>query len=475
MTRILLTFAIVAGLALLMAGNVHAGMPSKGLKIDPMLQQAIEDSAGLYQEEEPKEMFGPPIPPPEPEPRFVLPELPEFPVYVEEEPEKDLFDLQWPNEPGLMFNGMRFLPELLVKAGWNDNIYATDTRGDTDLVTYIVPSLKIEIPDIRHEFLLEGSYEVQRYLENDDEDQTNLRTKMEGALVAEHGMSVPFMVSYNKVRERREDDLTQQMSLGPLSMNELKLDLGIEFKPGKFGIAFWGKYQKDRFEDGISRLGRAPIVRRDADRDITDLQFHTSFDIDPENTLLLWGTYGQRDYDQLNYQSAGFNGPRRSSDTFGGMLSWMFDYKGFIDGHITLGVSDYNYEDPTIMDVRELVGDMEFNHYLGEFTTINLQLERSIMEDDEVIDPIILSRAGLYIDHQAWSDVLIAVGADYNFMEFNNSGRDDERWDFRVLTDYFFNNYLSFGGEYRYSLRNSEINGLDFNRNIFLLRARGRL
>lgn len=476
MTRFIFV-ALVAAVSPLFweSGCALAGTPSKGLKVDPILQQAIIESAEPEKEplaEEEVEVV--PAEPPvfEEEMAEPAPELPPPAVAAIETPARA--PISWPEEPGRRWGGLLFLPSLLVKAGLNDNLFASDTLKETDFVTHFTPRLRMEIPDIRHEVALEGEWEYRTHLEHNDENQHNLSARFGGALNAEKGFSVPFDFSWASTHEEREDDLAGQLPASPLERDDFKASGGLRVKGGSVGLALLGHYNKQRFEDGEAMVTRAPVIRRDADRDITELELNTSFDLDPENTLMLWGTYGGRDYERQNYQAGGFTGPRRDSDTFSGMLSWLFK-NPTLEGHLSLGVSDYNYESAAIDDVREFVGDIEVEHRIGSLTTVNLQLARSIDEDAEIVDPLIRSRFGFYVDHQPWEDTLLAAGADYNFIEFANSGRDDETWDFRVIADYFLNDFLAFGAEYVYTLRDSEAAGLDFNRNMILLRARGRL
>ena len=466
-----LFFALVAAGIPLLAGSGHAlaGTPSKGLKVDPLLQQALMETAApeeLLPEEEaaPVEpaIVAEEIVEPEPEP---LPEVAEPPART---------PFTWPEEPGRMWGGVKFLPSLLARTGWTSNLYASDGMEKSDFVTHFTPRLRVEIPDIRHDVALEGSAEYRVHAQHNSEDQVNYRTRFGGALNADKGLSVPFDFIWEKSHEEREDDLAGQLPDGPLARDDFKASGGLRMKRESIGLALLGHYNKQRFDDDRAMITQAPVIRRDADRDITQLEFNTSFDLDPQNTLMLWGTVGERDYERRHFQAGAFTGPRRDSNTLSGMLSWIFEYAG-LEGHATMGISDYNYTDPAIQDVREITGDMEIEHRVGPLTTVNLQLARSVEEDVEVIDPIIRSRFGFYVDHQPWEDTLIAAGTDYNFLEFNNSGRDDETWDFRALADYFYNDFLALGLEYIYTLRDSEAQGLDFNRNVILLRARGRL
>jgi len=502
MLRRLFMVCLTAGACVLPpSGSALAISPSKGLKVDTLLQQAITDTAESSLKDGAADLetrdieevrvelpvFGPPedggaasateeekpceermaledeTPVPEPEPV-------EPPPPAEEEKPKE------PRKIGQLFNGLLFLPQLTVKQGWNSNLYAVETGKEADYITHFMPRVRVEIPDIRHDVAFDASYEYRKHWSHANEDQHNIRSKLGGALNASHGLSLPFAFVWDNTQEQREDDLAGQQPDEPLGADDVTMEGGLRFKPGSFGIGLLGHYQRQRYADGVARADLVtPIIRSDANRDAAWMEFHTSFDIDAENTLMLQGTYGDRDYQRQNFQGGGFTGPQRNSATFSGMVSWIFGYAG-LNGHMNAGIQDYNYNDSTIEDVREFVGDVEIEHAIREDTTLNFQLARSIFEDVETIDPITRSRIGLYLDHQASDDFLVAAGMDYNFLAFHDpGGRNDEKWDFRVIGDYFLNDIWALGAEYSHTVRDSSVGGLDFGRNVIQLRLRGRL
>ena len=465
----------------LFSAPVHiaaAASPSKGLKVDRLIQNAIEETAEALPvaEPEPEPVYGPePFEGDPAEAVLAKPviSLPAFPSYVETPPEKK-HPFKWPEKPGMLVNGMLFLPSLLVREGWDSNVLAAEIDDKSDFVSQIIPQLRIEIPDIRHEVAFEGTWEWRKYLDQISEDQNNFHASRDGHLTAEHGFFVPFTISGSRTHEEREDDLTRQLPDEPFEQAEFIIDSGLQFKRGGFAITLLGHYNQQRFENGVARQGGAPVVREDADRDITGLELHTSFDLNPRNTLMLWGTTGKRDYQHKNFQAGGFNGVERDSDTSSGMMSWIFAYPD-LTGHFTLGYESRDYMDDTLEDKRELVGDIEIEHWINDTTSVNFQLARSIFEDEEVIDPVIESRFGFYMDHEFSERLLLAGGTDYKYLDFSNSNRTDETWDFRGLADYIVNDFLAFGAEYIYTVRDSEAAGLDFSRSVIMLRARGRL
>lgn len=481
----LVFFALMAAAAplFLTAPPAHAAMISKGLKIDPLLQQAIADTAhdgeespsaavedafadfeAAAAERELALLAAPPA---------ALPPLP--PPAPPATPPRERARFHWPEKPGHEFAGLLFLPSLLLRTGWDDNIYAEDGNDTTaDSVTIVSPRLRIEIPGIRHDVSFEGSWDATHYMRNDNENTNAASARLGGALVASKGISLPFDFGWTRKHEAREDDLTRELPESPLPWDSLAASGGIRFAPGPFGIALLGHFTQDRFEDGEGKFTNLPVIRSDANRDILSFEFNTSFNIDPQNTLMLWGTIGKRDYQHPNYQAGGFTGPERDSHTYTGALSWLFDFSD-LKGHASAGLSNYGYDDPALKDVRLFTGDLELDHKLSDRVSVNLQLVRELGEDVEITDPYAHSRAGLYVDYRAWDDVLIAAGGDYGTMEFLGTNRKDDVTDLRLIGDYFINDFLSLGAEYVHTGRSSSAAGLDYGRNLFLLRARGRL
>jgi hypothetical protein len=446
--------------ALMADGAGHFAYAASPHKVDSMLKQAIVESA---------------TPDVQPAPDTTT----RFPVIIPEpalEPVITQAPMPTSDPIGLRAGGLLFLPSLLATQGYDDNIYTTNTNKVDDFITTLTPKLRVEIPDSRHEVALEGAYEFRKYWSNSDEDRGNARALAEGHLQAIDSVRFPFEVEWKNGYQDREEDLILSRSNEPLQYDDFKASAGGEFTPGRLILGLMGTYHKQRYEDGFSRATNTQIIRRDADRDIMYAEPTIGVQLNPEHALKLVGHFGERNYERRNFNTATatFNGPKRDSDTLGLMAGWHFDMKG-LRGHLSAGAHEFKYDDPLMSDIREIVADMNITHDFNERTAFHVTASRMLDEDEDIIDPIVRSQIGAYLDHRVRNNILIGGGFDYDFREFDMSGRDDENWHFKALADYIVNDRIALGVEYIYSIRDSEAAGLDYERNQVFLKARGRL
>ena len=448
--------AVAALSSFTLAGVAHAGGKDKP---DPFVQQAIEQTAAQ------------PIITPEPEP--VIEEIvatdeaiiAEPMVVPEEEPKL-----------GRKFGNLRFLPSLILQQDYNSNITAADGntgRREADMITHLVPRLNITLDESRHDINFNAEYETRRYWANNGENHDNYKAGIEGHLTASPSFRVPFGLVFNRPHEERTDDLTAQQWVKPLEQRDLKAALGFEYQPSSYGIALLGRYRTLEYEDGVDATG-APVIRRDADHDETEAEARFTFDFNPRNKLILAGLMGDHDYEIENFQAGGFVGPVRNSNKSSVFADWKLRFKNMATD-LKLGFENRNYDDNAIGGVRALIGGAKFVYDYSDKTALTFAATRDVHEDEEVIEPIIRTTAGLSVDHQLRETILLGAGIDYGTWTFQDSARDDDYWTYRMLADWMISERVSFGAEYNRMTRDSEAAGADFSRDIILLSLRGRL
>lgn len=478
-TRAFILF--LAGTAVLSC-PVHAAGPKR---VDPMLKQAIEKTA----EQEVETVEAVPPETVEPEPPAAEKPVPKFletktemissgslreTDKAEAPPEvakKDLFA----QPDGYRWSGLRFMPQLGLSTAYNDNVFATENNEDGDFVTSVKPYLHIETLGEKHVMNIDLAYEYRRYADNEDESRHNFSTRLHGYLGAIEGLTMPYDFGWSKKHAEREDNLAGVRPDEPLLIDTFHTSIGVAYQGSKGKIGFYGDYRKERYDDGPSSPG-GRVIRRDADRDIVALRAEVEGQVTDYADLVIGGKWSERDYQRRSFQNGGFNGPSRSSDVIEGLGGFRFN-GGRLSGHVKAGYASYSYDDKTgtIDDIGDILVDAALRYPLPGESDLNVSYRRDIYEDDDIIQPIVHDRFGVSVDRAVREDILLGIGADYALMDFESSNREDKRFSFRLLADYFISRYLAFGAEYEYATRDSDAALLDFDRNLFMVRLNGRL
>jgi hypothetical protein len=444
MTRFCRFFFLAASSAAVMAcaaAPAHAG----GMATEPILDNAIKETA-----------VQPAPPPPAPPP-----------VVAEAPPPA-------PAPPPLAKpKSFVFEPRLRVGEKYESNIFAADTGRKSDFITMVVPGLHMGLVNSPHKLDFDGEFELDRNLHHHEESQNNYKARLAGLLEAAKSLHFPFEVGFKRQHEERIDDLTHQGSVKPIHFTDFKTGLGVDYKPGPLGFALNGSFRALSYGDGEDAAG-APVIRRDADHNELGGEARVSYDIGAANTASLIGRLGRNDYDRNAYVAGGFTGPSRDSHSWGALAGWKTSFKGFL-ADLKLGLGTRNYKDGAIDDIRTLIGDANMHYDLTDATRLSLNASRFIHEDDEVLQGIVRTDAGLTLDHKLNDRLSLGAGAERQYWNFEASPRQDKVWKLKALADYMISQHFSLGAEYDYVMRASNAAGFDLNDNIVMVNLKGKL
>jgi hypothetical protein len=370
--------------------------------------------------------------------------------------------------------GFVFEPSVTVREMYDSNIFATDVGRKSDFITSVIPALHFGLINSPHKADFEGEFEVSRNRHHDEENQNNYKARFAGFLQALSSLKLPFDIGFKRQHEDRIDDLTQQLPVKPIHFTDFKGMGGFEYKPGAVGFAMNGTYEEMKYGDGEDEFG-APVIRRDADHHDWGGEAALSFDTGAGSTLALIGRYGKRDYERRNFTGTGFNGQDRDSRTWAALAGLKNVFHGLMSD-IKLGLGDRHYKDNTIDDVRTMIGDANIHYDLTDAAGLTLTASRFIHEDDEVVNPIVRTQAGLMLDQKLFNrKVDVGVGAERQFWNFQDSSRDDKVWKITALADYYLTKHFSVGAEYNYLTRASDAPGLDLVDNRVMVNVKGKL
>lgn len=374
---------------------------------------------------------------------------------------------------GLRTGNLLFLPRLALRQTYNNNIFATPTGETSDMATQAVPEITVALAESRHKLELRGALDTRIYWTTPDENRYGYSLSLGGHAAATDRFRLPFSFSLQGTHEDREEDLTGQRPVKPLGQESLGMEGGAEFEGGSYGLGLTGRYRTFRNEDGRDRAG-APVIRSDADHDETGIEGRARFDFNRHNSLSLKAAAGRRDYQARSYQAGGFTGPKRNAGTYGLGAGWRFNYKGVL-ADLTAGFDSIDHSDAAVESLRAATGGLNVEYAWDDKTTVTVTASRGLYEDEEVVNPIVRSRAGVFVDYSLRESVLLGTGVDYENREFEGAARKDDMFRYRLMADYFLNDRLALGAEYGYLWRDSGAAGLDFGQSVMMLRLNGRL
>ena len=375
---------------------------------------------------------------------------------------------------GVILGPFLLTPRMSAAYVTEDNVYAAE--HDRRHATYDVlnPGFKLELLNGLHQMTLDVDYAYNHYREINHESNHVFRAGLSGSVQATQELKIPYAFSNEITHESRQDDLLRQLPEKPLTLHTLSAQMGVDVKPGAFGVRILGGYADAQYNDGLSQAG-AHIVRSDADHRTVRGDVVASYDLEDGQSASLSGRADKADYSRLSYQDGAFSGPRRNSNLYQLLAGWKGAFMGVIHADVHLGWATRHYNDSRINDVNMAIGLADLKWQVTPRTTLDFTVARDHFEDAEIIQPILSTRAGVSLDHNFNEDVSAGIGGRYETRDFSGLARTDEIWGAKTFVNYALDPRLSAGLEYDFTTRSSTVSGFNFRDQAIMARLNGRL
>ena len=361
-------------------------------------------------------------------------------------------------------------PLLELQSRYSDNVFANDTREEADVITSVKPQLVLQKNRGRHFFELQASAEAQKAAAEDSEDVENYQAAFRANLEARHDLSIPLSLNYKIDHADRGKIRTGEISKTPLRSKTASASGGIVYKPGRLSLSLIGRAASLRLDDNINSLDNALINRKDADRDTYDLSLKTAYQFHPNWTPFLQALYQREDFMRLNA-----SGSDQDKTLLRGLFGVGFDYKGLITGRIGAGLDHRDFEQDTTDDSTDLALDASVTANISHRTSLSADLSRFSVTDNDIVSGLTSSSLGLELKHELSSDLFLIGRGAYTFDEFEGSSREDKAYEGGLSLQYISSPSLRAALEYEHQSRDSTDTGIDFARNVFILRLLGSL
>ncbi|MEI8153475.1 MAG: outer membrane beta-barrel protein [Hyphomicrobiales bacterium] len=165
---------------------------------------------------------------------------------------------------------------------------------------------------------------------------------------------------------------------------------------------------------------------------------------------------------------------QRDSQALTPRVGSTFDIARRLTGEISVGYLTRKFEDPTLVDLKGVVADASLIWNATGLTTATLTA--TSRADETVLNGVsgVLRRdVGVQIDHSLRRYLIWTTRAGYGMDDYvsNPSGlqRHDTRVSLGTALTYKFTREVSLKGEYRYDQMWSDVPGVAYNANVFLI------
>lgn len=364
-------------------------------------------------------------------------------------------------------------PSFNLHEAYSDNIFSTQTGEVDDFITRFIPQVAIESDWNNHSLAIFGEADIGRHRDNSFEDFDDYSFGARGRLDVLRSTWLKAKAETRHLHESR----ASPDNVGGRHPTEYDLHIaGVEgyHKLNRFNFTLGSELKRFDFEDALDGLAM-PIDNDDRDRDEVETSFRVGYEIVPEYEAFVRMAYFVRNYD-ASVDGMGFN---RDSDGYEAVAGVKIDFGGVTFGDFFLGYRKQFYDDPAFSNSEGPTIGAKITWNVTQLTTVIGTISRQIMETTvedggSVASGSFLTTFGVSAQHELLRNLLLGADVIYSSDEFKGIDRTDDVFQVGLNASYMMYRNLFVRGGYEYTERNSDIPGLDFNKNMVFLRLQAQ-
>tara|TARA_Y100000052_G_scaffold27596_1_gene37156 strand:- start:2449 stop:3666 length:1218 start_codon:yes stop_codon:yes gene_type:complete len=330
---------------------------------------------------------------------------------------------------GVRLGSWDLRPSLGASVVYSDNVLATQSNKQSDLITRISPNVSLSSDWGRHS--LGGSVGIvsRFYAESDGEDSTDFIASVGGGLDITQGASSYFRAEYFDGTEERGASRFAASTTEPIEYSIVSGEIGGAYVRSQ--VRFQGFVRSDNFdfEDGLTDTGLV-VDQDNRDRSDTTVQARADYALSPDTSFLIRVETVNVSYDS----NLGVDRDQQQFKFDGGVD---FDLSELVRGLIALGYFENSPDDSSLAVSSGLNVDANVEWFLSPITTATFSASRTTRASSLSGGTSATSEQfEARIDHELLRNLLLRASASVADSSFQNIDRSDSRTS------------LSFGGTY---------------------------
>lgn len=380
-------------------------------------------------------------------------------------------DAQGYDEGGIRAGAFMVYPEASVTGTYNDNVFAADVGKESDFITTLAASVSVESGWSRHALNLNAGLSQKFYDDNTGDDRFSWNIGGDGRVDITRDTSVSAGLSYTQTHEDRDFPDAVANAAEPTEYSVFQADISLDHRFNRVTTRVGAGYADYDYDD-VPLVGGGVLTQDDRDYERFSQFVQLGYDVSPDTNVYIRGTLNQRKYDQQPPVVA----TDRDSDGYSVVGGAEFRVTNLVRGGVYAGYQEQSYDDPTLPEISGLSYGADLDWAATPLTTVRLEAAATIEETTTVgASGYMAQSVGLGVDHELTRDVIVGARASFGNNDYEGVGRSDDIIRAGVGVDYLINRNFSVGLAYDYTDRNSNVPGLDFDRNEVGLTLKAKL
>lgn len=338
---------------------------------------------------------------------------------------------------GIRVGSLLLATELGVGVGYNDNVFATADREESDIHYTFAPRVELRSDWSRHALRVGADATQARHQDFSGEDYDDWRIFADTRLDVGTESALSGQFSAARGHETRES----ANSIGDREMAEYLVSqatAGWSQTLGRFDVRFSGGLADYDFEDRALLIDDF-LLDDNRDRVAATGEARLRYEVRPGYGMFVRGAYNRQKYDDL-----GPGGTTRDSSGIEYGLGLDLEITDLIFGDTFVGYYRQRYEDANFED-RDGLG-LGANLFWNPTTlsTLHLQVRRSI---EETVLPTasgyLATEIALELEHELLRNLLLLAGTSVTNRDYQGLSFQEDLWQHHLAANYMLNRNLS--------------------------------
>lgn len=366
---------------------------------------------------------------------------------------------------GIRAGGFLIYPSLRLQGAYDDNVFATESNTEDDLIFIIRPSVEARSNFPRHALNLGAGSEIAIHDDFGNEDYQDFHAFANGRLDVLRDAAIGGQLRFDRLHESREspEDIGDPDNLQTYKRFIADLNYAQTFNRLSFRVG-----------GGATLYDYSQVagVGDDRDRKVYRTDLRVGYQVSPRFNVFGQGRYNWERFDD-DVDRFGF---QRDSDGFALEAGVDIEISAVMLGEVFGGYRRQSYDDPAFDSVDGFGFGGALTWYPTLLTTVGLSLSRDIEATTQAgAAGNFKTDVGLRVDHELLRNVVLNATAGYTRDDFQGDDRRDNTIRLGAGASYLLNRNLSVDAGYRFTDRDSNVDGRDYRRHVVLLGITGRL
>jgi len=361
---------------------------------------------------------------------------------------------------GMRFGGFDLNASIDFGVASTDNLFATETGEQDDIVYTVNPNVRLASHWSRHGLEAAAGATFTSHDDFSSEDTETGYVTVAGRVDVGSSTQLGARLAFADEVEPRTDP------------DALTLSAPVEYTRSETAISARHTFNRWRVSGTLAQVeydyDDAGAIDQDfRDYDETSIAGRVEAELTPRVAAVFEARSDERDYD---------NAPALSSEGQTFLAGVAINLTDLMVGEVTVGQFTRDYDSGVDVDGFAVAANLEW--YITRLTTINFDAARSGEDTGATAGfPYVESQYGVRVDHELLRNVILSAGIRAGQRDYEVLDREDEFTSAEIGAEYLVNRRVALRGAYRYDeVRSDGVNRYrDYDVNVLSLELSLRL